>query len=205
MEMELKNIIEKIKQEGVEEAEKKSAAIISEAEARAKEIIRQAEEEKAKILKAGQEEADRFKKNARDAISQSLRDVLLSLRQKIVVLFDSVVKRQVSGVMSEEFLKEIIIKLVEGFKQRGIMDIEVLLSSEDKDKIMQAFLDSVSEEMKKGVEFKVSKNVEKGFRIGEKGSSSYYDFTDEAVSEAFKEYLNPKIAQALNLFQTKNE
>ncbi len=203
MEMELKNIIEKIKQEGVEEAEKKSSAIVAEAEEKARKIVQEAQEKRNEILKDGRQQAEKFKKNAQDAVGQAVRDVLLSLRQKIIDLFDSVIYNQVSAVMSGDFLKEIIIKLVESFKEKGVMDIEVLLSQEDRDRVEESFLGSVSEEIKKGVEFQVSKNVERGFRIGVKGSNAYYDFTDEAVAGAFKEYLNPKVAQALDILQAK--
>jgi len=50
----------------------------------------------------------------------------------------------------------------------------------------------------KGVTFKISPSVEKGFRIGEKDKNYYYDFTDDALVEALKTYLNPKLLKILD-------
>jgi len=88
-------------------------------------------------------------------------------------------------------------QLVENFKKDGENEIEILLNEKDKKELENIFLSKLKGEMKKGVELKVSPQIENGFRIGKKGDNSYYDFTDEAIAEVFKAFLNPKITEIM--------
>ncbi len=198
MEMNLKNIIERIKQEGVGEAERKADEMISGAEKRAEAIVDAAMKEKEDITKKATEEAERLRRHAEEAMRQASRDVLLGLREQVVALFDGVVKREVAEQLSPKTLAEMIVWLARGMAKEGRFEVEVLLSREDKDGLEKILFDALKEEMKKGVTVKASPGVEHGFRIGEKEGNFYYDFTDEAISEAFKAYLNPRIAAMLS-------
>lgn len=198
MEMNLDNLISKIKKEGVEEAERKSQEIISDAQRKADDIIAHADRETKNILQEAEHEAARIKKLSEESVRQSVRDVLLTLRQRITNLCDVILKRQIIHDLSPDFLKGIIIKLIENFRRDGILDIEILLKKEDKDSLEKAVLNSLTEEMRKGITFKVSPSVEHGFRIGEKDKNYYYDFTDEGIIEALRMYLNPKIIKILD-------
>lgn len=194
----LSGLIEKIKKDGIEEAEKKSQAIILQAEKKAHDIIAKAEGDSKSIIEEAGQEADRLKKQAEESVRQSIRDAILMLKQRAVDLFDAVLKRQTAGEISKGVLQEVIVKLIENFKKDGMPDIEVLLSAKEKAELEKAVLNSLTEEMRKGVTFKVSPSVEKGFRIGQKGGDYYYDFTDEAVAEALRTYLNPKLVRILD-------
>ena len=197
MEMDLKSIIDKIKTEGVSEAEQKAADITAEAKKKADGIIQEANKEKEKILKKAQADAENLKNNANEAIKQASRDVLLSLGEQIIALFDKVVKREVAREMPPAALKTMIIALAERFKKEGLLDVEILLSEKDKKGLESTLLSALKKEMKKGVTIKTSSGIEHGFLIGERGKSSYYDFTDDAIAEAFTTYLNPKIVEIL--------
>lgn len=191
----LSGLIEKIKKDGIEEAEKKSQHIILQAEKKAHDIIAKAEGDSKSIIEEAGHEADRLRKQAEESVRQSIRDAILMLKQRAVDLFDAVLKRQAAGEISKDVLKEVIVKLIGNFKKDGMPDIEVLLSAKEKAELEKAVLNSLTEEMRKGVTFKVSPSVEKGFRIGQKGGDYYYDFTDEAVAEALRTYLNPKLVR----------
>lgn len=198
MEMELKGLIEKIKKDGVLEAEKKSQTIIQEASKKAKDIISSAENQAKTIVQEAEQEALKLKKLSEDSINQSTRDMLLMLKQKIVNVFDTVLKREVSNQMRTTALQEAIVKLVENFKKEGMLEIEILLGEKDKKEVQEILFDALTSEMRKGITIKISPEIEAGFRIGEKDGNYYYDFTDEAVAEALKQYLNPKLIKILD-------
>ena len=113
-------------------------------------------------------------------------------------LFDSILKRDVAEKLSTDILKDMIIRLVEGIAKKKNFEVEILLSEKDKKQLEDVLLKELKKETGKSVTLKVSSSVEHGFLIGEKDGSSYYDFTDEAITEAFKTYLNPKITQILS-------
>lgn len=198
MEMDLSNLIEKIKKDGVSEAQKKSADIINDAQKKAQEIIARAHTENKNIILEAETESNKLKKLAEASIKQSVRDAALSLKQKIVELCDTITKRQITQQMSSSVLKDIILKLIENFKKEGILNIEILLKKEDKEKLEEAVLNSLGAEMKKGITFKISPSISAGLRIGEKDKNYCYDFTDEGLMEALKAYLNPKVLKILD-------
>jgi len=193
MEMDLNNVIEQIKREGVEQGEKQAADIVKEAEKKAGEIVAQAEKDKDDIIKSGREDADRLMSNGEAALRQASRDVLVALRTQLTDLLDSIVKKEISGALTPEVLKDIIVKLVTHCRAQENFDLEVLLSEADKEALRKVFGKALQDEIKGGITLKASPNVEKGFRIGQKGKDLYYDFSDEAIAEAFNAYLNQKL------------
>lgn len=197
MEMELKGIIEKIKTEGVTEAEKQATQIVTEAEDKAKKTIQDAETQKDAIISGAQDEAKKLKSSSEEAMRQASRNVLLGLRESIIALFDKVIKKEVAENLSAQVMKDMIVRLVDKFNESGETDIEVLLSKEEKQQLEGVLLKALKSEVAKGVTLKASSSLEHGFRIGIKDSNAYYDFTDEAIEEAFKIYLNKRLVEIL--------
>ncbi|OIO38728.1 MAG: hypothetical protein AUJ75_02395 [Candidatus Omnitrophica bacterium CG1_02_49_10] len=199
MEMDLQNLIDKIKKEGVQEGESQAGDIVAKARLEADDIVKAAERERANIVKAAHAEAEKLKTNAEMALKQSARDVLLGLRERVKEFFDRILKDKVSEQLSQELLKEAILKAVEVFSKGPEVDIEVVVSKADGEKLKKTLFASLAKEAQEKVILKSSPAINKGFRIGEKGKNSYLDFTDEAITEAFKSYLNPKLVDMLDL------
>ncbi|MDP8299069.1 MAG: hypothetical protein P9L88_04120 [Candidatus Tantalella remota] len=197
MEMELSNIIEKLKKEGVGEAEKESARIKEKAEAEARAIVDAAENKKKEIVSLARQEAEKLRSSGEESVRQASRDAILGLRESVTGLFDRIMQKEVKDALSAETVQQMILKLAQNSGKDGIFDIEVLLSEQDRKSLEGVLEKTLKKELSSGITLKVSPNVEKGFRIGEKGGNTYYDFTDEAIAEAFRAYLNPRVAQLL--------
>lgn len=198
MKMELNGLIDKIKKEGIEEADKKSKDIIQKAQEKAQGIIAEAEAKRKNILQDAEQEVLKLKQQAEDSIKQSIRDMLLMLKQRIVDVFDTVLQKEITENMKTSVIEECIIKIIENFKKEESLDIEILLGQKDREKLEKAILDKFTTQVRKGITIKVSKDIETGFRIGKKGENYYYDFTDEAIAESLKQYLNPKLIKILD-------
>ena len=59
--------------------------------------------------------------------------------------------------------------------------------------LMKAF----KERLETGINVLPDYNIKAGFKWTEKGYSSYCDFTNESVAEAFSAYLSPRIREIL--------
>ncbi|NQT23087.1 MAG: hypothetical protein HQ579_06600 [Candidatus Omnitrophica bacterium] len=199
MEIELNNLIEKIKKEGVDKAEKDANSIINQAKEKANGIIRDAEEKKAEIIKEAELCVSQLKKTQEKALKQAARDILLTLRGRVIEFFQRVVKEKVADQLKSDVLKEIIVKTLSNFRKDQELDVDILLSKEDKEKLKKYLFDALSQEAKKHITLTPVKGIEKGFRIGEKGKDSYFDFSDEAIAEAFARYLNPQLVEILDI------
>jgi V/A-type H+/Na+-transporting ATPase subunit E len=197
MEADLKNIIEKLKTEGVDEARKQADEIVSGAEKEAAEILEKARVDKESLIKSAEDQAAKVKSNGEQAMRQAARNVMLGLKESIVELFDRAIKIKVGEALSPEAMKDMMVRLAEKFNTSGKTDIEALLSEQDKKEMEKTFLSALKEKISGGVTLKASHSMEHGFRIGEKGGNAYYDFSDDAIEEAFKSYLNKKLSEIL--------
>ena len=199
MEMELKDLIDKIKKDGVEQAESDASAVMEQAQAKASKILEDANKQKESILKEAESTASAFRKSTEQALKQSARDVLLSLRDRVGEFFARLVKEKVKDELNQGALKDIIVKTVDHCVSKGSVDIEILVNDKDKAVLEKALFSALAKDIKEKVTVKGSKAVDKGFRIGEKGKDSYLDFTDQAIAEGFRRYLNPKLIETLDI------
>jgi V/A-type H+-transporting ATPase subunit E len=190
----LNDIIQKIKSEGIEEAEKKSEEIIKEARLTASKILDNAALDAEAITKEAEEEIRKKESIGKMALEQAARDIILSIRTSLTEIFDSLIKREYQTVLSGKTLEAVLIKLIEGWQrdENGDLNIELLLSESDRNALLEGFLSKLNEEIKRGIELKAHPNIEGGFRVSVKGSHVYHDFTDEGIADVLAEYLNPR-------------
>ena len=190
----LNDLIQKIKSEGIEEAEKESEEIIKEARLTVSKILDNARQDAEAIIKKAEEEVRKREGIGKMALEQAARDIILSIQTSLTEIFDSLIKREYQTVLSGKTLETVLIKLIEGWQkdEMGELNIELLLSESDRNALLEGFLSKLNEEIKTGIELKAHPNIEKGFRVGVKGSHVYHDFTDEGLAEVLAEYLNPR-------------
>ena len=77
MDVQLQELIDKIKKDGVTAAKTSAEEIISEAEENAKKIVSDAQAQAEKIIKNAKAETERMEKASEDAIKQAGRNLLL--------------------------------------------------------------------------------------------------------------------------------
>ena len=190
----LNDLIQKIKSEGIEEAERKSEEIIKAARLTASEILNKAGLDAEVITREAEEEIGKKECISRKALEQAARDIILSIRTSLTEIFDSLIKKEYKNVLSGKTLETVLFKLIEGWQkdEMGDLNIELLLSESDRNALLEGFLSKLKEEIKAGIELKVHPDIEGGFRIGMKDSHVYYDFTDEGIADVLAEYLNPR-------------
>ena len=188
-------LIQKIKSEGIGEAERKSEEIIKEARLAASEILNKARHDAAYIIEEAEESIKTKESISKMALEQAARDIILSILASLTEIFNSLIKREYQDILSGKTLETVLVKLIEGWQKNemGDTDIELLLSESDRDTLFEGFLSKLKEEIKSGIELKVHPDIEAGFRIGMKGSHVYYDFTDEGITGVLAEYLNPRL------------
>jgi V/A-type H+/Na+-transporting ATPase subunit E len=199
MEANLNSLIEKIKKEGIQQAESDAARIQADAKKQADKTIAQAQEQANSIKDQARQEAEDFKKASEAALKQASRDALLALRGRVTEFFGRVIKDKVAESLSPEVLQTIITKVIEHAVKEGSTDIEIVLSNQDKQSLEKTLFADLSKAAKQAITLQGKKEIESGFRAGEKGKGSYLDFTDHAIAESFRRYLNPRLVDALDI------
>jgi len=195
MEVKLENLIEKLKSEGVEGAQREANEIIEKAKSEADAIIAKAKKDAEDIVAKAETKAQQFQQNSELAIKQAARDGELYFKGKINDLFDKVFKREAKAALAPDLMKEMILKIVDGWKSDA--NIELVASDEDAKKLQDLLFASLKEELKDGVLIKGSSDIQGGFKIGMKDENVYYDFSDESLAEVLKSFLNPRLNEIL--------
>ncbi len=196
MEVQLKELIDKIKSDGVTVAESKAAEIIKNAEAKSQEIIEKAKKEAAQIVSKGKEDALRSENSGKEALRQAGRDLVLNLQSKIIDLFNVIIKNEVAGAMDEKVLGDAITKLITSWNG-DVSNLKILLSEKDYEKVEKGLKAKLAEQIKKGFEIKPSKQLDAGFLVSVKDGSAYHNFSAEGIAEVLSEYLNPRLSALL--------
>ena len=195
MDVQLQELIDKIKKDGVASAESSAAAIIADAEKKAAAIISDAEAKAANIVATGKSETARMEKASVDAIRQAGRNLLLSFRDGVNAQLAAIVSAQTEGALSADALKAVVPEAVKAWAANtAAEDISVLLPAKDLAAVEASIQAALKAELAKGLELKADKSLSAGFRIGSKDGAAYYDFSAEAVADLFSAYLNPRTA-----------
>jgi V/A-type H+-transporting ATPase subunit E len=197
MEIQVQELIDKIKRDGIESASEEAARLKREAEAEARQIVESAKKEAADIIARGKQDAERSEKAGVAALEQASRNLVLAFKGEIQVLLDKLVSQELGASYGDETLKAVLPELLKAWAAKGEDNLAVLLSEGDLAKLRGFFDGKLTAELKKGVELKSDRNLAGGFRIANRDGSAYYDFSAESVAELLSAYLNPRLAEIL--------
>ena len=197
MEVQLQDLVEKIKQDGIASAEQQAAGIIAEAEKRAKAIVTDAEKEAEALLKKAETESERFTNASGAAVKQACRNALIAFREGVIDSLDALIKTETAAAYTSDVLKTLIPEAVKGWIKTNKADVSVILAPEDAKKLESALQAAFKKEIEKGIELKSDAQLSGGFRIGVKDGSAYYDFSAEAVADLFSAYISSRAASLL--------
>ncbi len=198
MEIQLQELIDQIKKDGVEVAETEAKNIVESAKAEAEKIIADAKVQADKILADAKAENERMVKSSEDAIRQAGRNLLISFRESVTRELNGIVGETVDSVYSADSLSQLVINVVESWANKpDVENIEVILNSNDVEVLEKTALSSLKARISKGVTLKANDNFDGGFRVAVNNGGAYYDYSTEAVVDMMSNYLSPKVVKLL--------
>lgn len=198
MEIQLQELIDQIKKDGVDAAETEAATIVDSAKAEAEKIIAEAKAQAEKLVTDAKAENERMTKSSEDAIRQAGRNLLISFRESVTKELNAIVGDAVSTVYSADSLTKLISDVVESWaKNPDAEDITVILNTEDVNLLEKTALASLKNKISKGITLKANDNFDGGFRISVNNGAAYYDYSSEAVVDMMSDYLSPKVTKLL--------
>ena len=206
MDVQLQELIDKIKKDGVSAAKTSAEKIISEAEEKAKQIVSDAEQQADKIVKNAKAETERMEKASEDAIKQAGRNLIISFRDGITNELSAIVQAETAAAYSKDLLVKLIPETVKAWSNnKEATDVSVLLSEKSLKELEGQLRSALKAEIAKGLELKADKSLSAGFRIGINNGEAYYDYSAEAVSDLFSAYLNPRTAAIMKAAATEGK
>ncbi len=102
MEVKLEKLIEKIKNEGVNSAQKEADKIIKDAQHKANNELEVAQKEIETRKENTKKEIDSYRSNANNSIKQAARDTIISVRDEIKKLFNNALNKKIVDSFDED-------------------------------------------------------------------------------------------------------
>jgi len=197
VDIQVQELIDKIKRDGIESATAEAVKIRQDAEAEAKRIVDVAKREAAKIAEKAAKDAERAEKAGMAALGQASRNLLLVFKDEVQALLDRLVALQVKDSLNDDVMKKALPEMLSAWSAKEQGSLEVLLSAASLAKLKSFFETKLAAAIKKGLELRSDAGLSGGFKIANKDGSAYYDFSAESVAEMLCAYLNPKLAETL--------
>ena len=174
MELQIKDLVESIKKEGVDTARAEAEAIIAEAKKQAEDIIYKAESAAKLTKETSEREIAALKENAIVSAEQAKRDAVLSFKAEIQSEYEKILSAKVSDALGDEALAKLI--------RAVLTDEDVSGYTAELHSVSDGLKALLADEIRKGLEIKPVKNVNAGFRLAAKDGSGYFDCTDEEIT-----------------------
>ena len=196
MSIQVQELIEKIKSEAFEAAEKEAEKIIAGAKEKADRIIKDARAEAASHKAQTESEIKKQEIASRDALKQAARDILIGLEKQIIAQFEAILAESVHDALSPELTEKLIMDLAQAWADKGEEGLKIVLSSQDARALETALKGKLSRRFKEGVEIIPSRKFSRGFRLGGK-DGALYNFSSEGIAEVLAETLSSDLAKTL--------
>lgn len=199
MSQQVQELIDKIKNEGLQAADQKARELEEQAKRNAQGILSEANKRAQDFLLDAEEEIRKKQEASRTALRQASRDTLLSLKKEVQKLLHKVITAQVADALTPQKLSDIIAEIARKAVDGKSADagIEVVLSPKDLKELRDGFFAQLQKQFKHPVNFQASEDIGKGFTVSFDQGKSSFDFSQEALAEYLSVYLNEELAALL--------
>jgi len=180
MEIQIQELVQSLRRDGIEAARQEQERILSEAKAEAKNIVAQAQQEAKQIMDASRQEIRIERQSAADDAKQAVRDALLAFKQEVQTQIDLLLAAKIQEELSGPALTELIRAAIAG---EDLSCCEVQLNT-----VSDQLRADLAQEIRMGLEIRPNKAISCGFRVAEKDGSGYLDCSDEEIMQILQPY-----------------
>lgn len=210
-------LIDKLREEGVEQGRSEAQRLIDEAKAEKRRILEEAEQDAQRRKDEAQQEVDSMKRAAHDSLHQAARDTVLALQQQMLDRFRADVRRLVSQEVREaDVIKRLILALGgragEALQETDAEQVEIVLprqapgldelrkdpESLKDDELMRLVLALTGDRLREGLTFSLARDDRAGVRVIARDNDIEFDLTEEAMAELILEHLQPRFRALLD-------
>lgn len=207
-------LIERLREQGVEQGQQQAAELVEEAERRADWLLKQARQEAEELRRKAKDDAERLRRAGEDALKMAARDMNLQLREMLSQTFADRVKLLISEQLDSdafmrELIREVVLQACGNADLASMKHIELLLPAgfiglEELRRNPQAYRSSqLSQYVQEQLNVQLREGITldfhngKGIRIRTNGDDAEIDLSDRALAELLLRHLQPRFRAIL--------
>ncbi|MCD0460229.1 hypothetical protein [Roseiconus lacunae] len=203
----VQELIERIRDEGVQAAQSEADHLLSDAKRQAAKIIADAKAEAEVIQAKARDEIDAHRTATLDALQLAARDTVLDLKSRVISRFEEFVQRLVvSATRDEQLVRNIVLVLAGRAADEFIQDKDIrvriskaLLGDDTlKEEGRQAILALSSDMLREGIELVPDHEVDGGARVQLVEDRLEVDLSDRAVARLIAQRMLPRFRSILD-------
>jgi V/A-type H+-transporting ATPase subunit E len=197
-------LIDRIRDQGVQNANLEAARILADAEAKASQLLADAQKQAEQLRTKAMADIEAEQAAAQEALKLSARDTVIRLKNLVTTAFETFVRRLVTtATQDRELMKNLVLVLAGQSAEEFIKDkqIQILLSEalltgkpdpKLRDLSKQTILSLSSDMLREGVELIPSSSVEGGAKVRLVGEQLEIDLSDKAITKLLADQLLPR-------------
>ncbi|MEW5895629.1 MAG: hypothetical protein AB1650_07735 [Candidatus Omnitrophota bacterium] len=195
----VQDLINKIKHEGLEAGRESAGRIEAEARKRSEAMIAKAHLEAGEIIAEARAKQKRLEESVRASLHQAARDTVLSLKKRIEEILRDIMKRDIHESLGKEQIAGLIVALAKQYMEQhgGIQNIRIGLNESDRKALEQHIVAKLKEAINTGITVRTRDDLTGGFMISFDEGKSSFDFSEDALVEYLKKYVNEYVAGLL--------
>lgn len=187
----LQQLLVRINDGYLKQAEEEKNAVLESAKTEAVSIVAGAKEEAGKILDEAKAEAEALRSRYLEDVKRAARDCTRELRGEFQRILVAAVGKAATEAMTPAFMSEIIRQMAEAAPGGSVGEAAILTNTRNIEALRNLIPGTVRAEIKAG-EFKG------GMQVSFDKSGEYFDFSDAAVCNFFREHLGRDLNKLLD-------
>ena len=191
----LKALIEKVHDEGIEKAKGEADHIIAGAKRQSADLLMETEQRIAKMEAKSLNEVSRIRENLNGELKAVAQQTVSAIKDELSgVISNRIAPQGIKEALSETaFLQKLIITVLQKWEPADTnLQFEVLLNKDDESKLHDFFEQRIKKELVAEVEIVIENKIKSGFKVAVKNENYYVSFSEEDFELFFKSYLRKK-------------
>lgn len=187
----LELLTKKIYEEGIEKAQNDAQDILYKARIEAENIVKEAENKAKSIIEKAQNESASLRQKTETELGMSAKQAVAALKQQITNLISSniAVDMTAAAFKDEDFVRELMAKIIEKWNAENGIDINVIMNNKDKEDFEKYLLAKHKNLLDNNLTLVVNSSQKEGFVIQPKDGSYKVTFSEKVFEEFFNAYL----------------
>ncbi len=188
---ELDQLLTRINDDYLKQAENEKNSLLEAAKSEAEGIVNDAKKEAEKLIADAKAESETTRRRYDEDIKRASRDSIRDLKGELQRILTAAMGKAATEAMTPTFMADIVSQMVAAAPQGAAQEATILTNPRNIEALRSLIPGTIRAEIKAGA-------FKGGLQISPDASGEYFDFSDDAVGNFFREHLSRELNKLLD-------